>query len=363
MLPLVPLALIAATAAVAAFAAKKKPDAAAPYPPPLPPPPGPPIQPPLGIPPQIGPAVEDIWDAALPENYKAYVKEQLARQTNTTDLETLAAYFYTFGLVKTAQLLLKKANSIHAERGEPLALWPPRSPLTPGDTPVALPPLGNGQPAVQPGQPVAQPPAAQPPAAQPPAAQPPTQQTPPFIPPQPVAQQPPAVVDWAQAGLAAARAAAAMAQGAAKPPAPPGVPQEWWDKAIVAAQGALAAVPPGSIPGVPTGIPTPAQPPAPTVPVAPPANLPVGGWILSDGRLAYVLQSGDYGERIAKKFGKGASDVMALVSLNPGFPWTKGIPGMELLLPPTWWTGPRVPTIRPLPKAPAGSTTLVSKGV
>lgn len=356
MLPLVPLALIAATAAVAAFAAKKKQPDAASYPPPLAPPPGLPIQPPLGIPPQIGPAAEDIWDAALPENYKVYVKEQLAKQTNTTDLETLAAYFYTFGLVKTAMLLLKKANSIHATKGEPLAVWPPRSPLTPGDSPVALPPLGNGGSPVQP--PVAQPPVAQPPVAQPPVAQPPVAQ-PPIA--QPVGQ-PPAPVDWAQAGLAAARAAAAMAQGAAKPPAPAGVPQEWWDRAIVAAQGALAAVPPGSIPGVPTGPgTTPAAPPAPVGPVAPPADMPVGGWILADGRLAYVLQNGDWGEKIAKKFGKGGGDVAALVALNPGFPWNKGVPGMELLLPPTWWNGARNPTIRPLPKAPAGSTNLIPK--
>ena len=464
MLPLVPLALIAATAAVAALAAKRKsPDAAGPSGPgepaslpPLPPPPGVPTQPfPYGLPPQIGPGAEDVWDAALPENYKAYVKEQLARQTNTTDLETLAAYFYTFGLVKTALLLIKKANSIHATKGEPLAVWPPKSPLNPGDSPIALPSLGNGVSPVSPPQPgLPQPGLPQPGLPQPGLPQP---GVPAYVPPAG------APVDWAQAGLAAARAAASMAVGGPKPAPPPGVPQEWWDRAIAAAQAALPLLPmpgmPGSFPqpGIPTPQPTrtypvgthtrpdgtvgystqngdvttqiiatkfggsgsdlmranpgvewtknylgtdlnvpaawitsappagprgpkpPGQASAGTVPVAPAAPaptgidpaaympvsakistpLPIGGWILPDGRLAYVIQSGDYGEKIAKKFGKGAADVPALVAMNPGFPWSKGVPGMEVLLPPSWWAAGAPPTARPSPPAPAGSTKLV----
>src|SRR5262249_33263740 len=51
----------------------------------------------------------------------------------------------------------------------------------------------------------------------------------------------------------------------------------------------------------------------------------------------YTLRKGDVsGTVIAKRFGKGAADVPALVAANPGYNWRKGKVGDVIALPAGW---------------------------
>lgn len=102
-------------------------------------------------------------------------------------------------------------------------------------------------------------------------------------------------------------------------------------------------------PNGPTGGP-PVGPPAPVSPDS--IGLPKGGWIDAAGRVHYVLQPGQVtAEHIAAAWGRSGfgGEVRAL---NPTFPWGHAYAGTDMLIPETWWTGPRVPTTRP-----AGMTT------
>jgi len=82
-------------------------------------------------------------------------------------------------------------------------------------------------------------------------------------------------------------------------------------------------------------------------------GLPAGAWINDARQTAYVMQAGDYGAKIAKKFGQ--TDVPSLVKANPQIKdWSKVMPGTDINLPPTWRpVGPTEgPTLRPGPANP-----------
>lgn len=130
-------------------------------------------------------------------------------------------------------------------------------------------------------------------------------------------------------------------------------------------------VPPPGFPTVP-GFPTPPTPtPPPVVPPRPPGaqpgqrpqpstyGLPSGAWITDARQVAYVMQPGDYGAKIAGKFGQPATQVPALVKANPQVKdWTKVLPGVDLNIPATWrpLKAGEGPTLRPAPPSPSGAT-------
>lgn len=403
---LFPLLGLAALGAAAAFAGKQKgiqpTGATPPSPPPgLPPLPGTPTLP--GVPqpawptmpgtPTPGAAIDTTWDDGLNQPWAApikdYAKSLLANSTNTTDLETYAYYCYYWGFPKAAAMLIARANTLHQQRGEPNASYPPATPLTPGQSTVPLPSPPPGAPPV-----VAPPTATFPPSLPVPATVP---GKPLPVPSMPLPSMPPTssfpipspgvypttrtytavkgdtgssialkftgnAGRWTELRDANPGTAHAQYGMAFQPGRVLTLPASWPGGAGTTT---MPSAPP--VPGMPTmPMPTPVSFPGTSTTVAVPGatiGLPAGGWILPDGRLGYVLQSGDYsGARIASKFGKKEADVPSMVALNPGFPWTKGVPGMEILLPPHWWTGARTPTVRPLPSPPVGSVTLTPKG-
>ena len=202
------------------------------------------------------------------------------------------------------------------------ASWVPPTPpgLNLPPLPTEIPPLPQGFPPIPGFPPQAQPP------QQPPPQQPPPQQQPPAVPPVPPFVPPvPAV------------------------PPLPGLPQGF---------------PP--IPGFPPqGQPPQGQPPAPG-PVAPSAyGLPAGYWINQANQVAYVVQPGDYGQKIVAKLGIAAKGsewpyVAQLVKANPQVKdWTKVAPGTDVSIPPEWRplkAGERT-TTRPGPPSPGTAPT------
>lgn len=394
---LFPLLGLAALGAAAAFAGKQKG-----FKPTGPTPPSPPGLPPLpGVPgmpagtPSVpgGASIDTTWDDGLNQAWaapiKEYAKSLLANSTNTTDLETYAYYCYYWGFPKAAAMLIARANTLHQQRGEPNASYPPATPLTPGQSTVPLPAPPPGAP------PVVAPPTASFPSSLPVPATVPGTSLP--IPSMPLPSVPPTSTFpiptpgvtltprtyTAQKGDTGSSIAFKFTGNAGRwtelRDANPGTAHATYGMAFQPGRvltlpanwpgGVSTAPAPSSpVPGMPLPsmpIPTPVSFPGTSTTVAVPGaslGLPVGAWILPDGRLAYVIQSGDYGAKIAAKFGKKEADVPSMVALNPGFPWSKGVPGMEVLLPASWWTGPRTPTVRPTPPAPVGSTTLTPKG-
>ena len=120
-------------------------------------------------------------------------------------------------------------------------------------------------------------------------------------------------------------------------PVPPGVP-----------------VPPGfAIPGVTA--------PASTAKVDPSVyGLKPGVWINDARQIAYVVQPGDYGAKIAAKVtgkseGQAAAYVASLVKANPGKNWQKMAAGTDLVIPEGWRpvAANEGPTFRPGPPNPS----------
>lgn len=130
-----------------------------------------------------------------------------------------------------------------------------------------------------------------------------------------------------------------------KPPPPPG-PQQ---------------IPPGGFTPPPSGPPIP--PPPAGLPEPSALGLPKGGWIDGENDLRYTIQQGDFGLVIAKKFGRGAADVPAMVRepRNAGRDWTKSFAGEAVWLPNDWWTGSRTPTKRAGPAGPVSQSKVQFK--
>lgn len=99
-------------------------------------------------------------------------------------------------------------------------------------------------------------------------------------------------------------------------------------------------------------------------------GLPLGAWINDARQLAYVVQPGDYGTKIAARI-TGMEESLAhkfvpqLIEANPQVKdWREVAPGTDLLIPPSWReVAPHEnPTERPGPPAPAASLAMGERG-
>lgn len=264
-------------------------------------------------------------DPNTPDYILSAMQAEIHGSNSTADLEKLAYVLYNeWHLPDDAYLLIQASNTLHDARGEPHASYPPVDNSTgvlpaglsdvPGGTQTigptpqfdvvpplpftvppqdVVPPLPGGLGSVNPGPPIKLPPIKLPPVAQ--------------VPPQiPVPALPPGVTTPA----------------VYTPPAPPVPP--------------IFQTPP-SLPPLPTGgIVTPAS-----------IGLPDGAYNAANGQTHYILKSGDYGAKIATKFGQGAAQVPQLVAANPGFDFNTGQPGNDLNIPAGWWQGSHVQTTKP----------------
>jgi len=242
-------------------------------------------------------AGDDKWDANLPQAHRQKLESMLANpETTSAELLTWSAIMGQYGYPKASATLAREAARRQAQ-----------------PTATAQPPPGQQQPGN--AWPFPQPT----PMPQPPQQQPP----PPTVPPTP---------GWP------------TGQPTAQPgQPPPQVPPGW----------------PSGFPAPPAGFPTPpGWPTPPGFPTSPTGakpepsvyGLPQGAYVADDRRVHYILQSGDYGPKIAKKFKQPDSAVPALVKENPGKgDWTKLPVGMDLLIPESWFVLPpgAVPTTKP----------------
>jgi LysM repeat protein len=90
-------------------------------------------------------------------------------------------------------------------------------------------------------------------------------------------------------------------------------------------------------------------PGVPPLPTPPAGALPKGAFYNDQGELRYTVEKGDYGARIAKKFGKNPPEpwVPSMVAANPQVKdWKKVYPGQVIALP-NEWADPNAPP--PLP--------------
>lgn len=263
----------------------------------------------------------EIFDSNMPLEFRQAAIEILQNagtKYSGLDVERAAQLYYLNGYVKTALLLTRRANEVYRKNGQPeTATFPPQglggtqppgsipTPPIPGVPPVPVPPVPP-IPGVPPPV-IVGPPKATPPGGRPPLP-------------------------------------------GEQPPPPSGGPP-------------LPGIPPGFIPPIPPMVPPGGAPPIvpPTPTLADPASLglPKGGFIDATG-VRYVLQDGDFGLKVAQKFGKGAGNVSELVKEpgNAGRNWNKSFPGEDVKIPESWWTGPRALTTRPGPANPLGKAKI-----
>jgi len=281
----------------------------------------------------------DPLDANLPADVRASVLANLSGNANPNELWQLAVMLYANGYPKASQAVLGRANQVRAGMGLPALPFPPPAfqsgpgPVSPGQ-PVPPPPAPPGLPQIPPLPPS---PLPQQPGLPAQPQIPPPGPTPPFVPP-------------------------------AQPPVAPGVPAP----SLQEIQNALNQL------GLPVpGIPAQPQPPvAPSIPIPrppapmppPPAPMPAGkplpdgAYWGPDGRVHYKTQPGDFGAKIAAKFGQ--TNVPELVANNPGKgDWSKMGVGTDLLIPVSWTLpyaktaipavpSPMAPPAQPMPGVP-----------
>ena len=234
---------------------------------------------------------DDKWDANLPAEHRAKLEQMIANpETSSTELLTWSGIMGQYGYPKAAATLAREAARRQAA---PTSTAPPPGQQQPNAWPFP-------QPTPQPAPPQQQPPA-------------------PTVPPVP---------GWPTAQ-----------PGQPPPQVPPGWPSGF-------------PAPPAGFP-TPPGWPTPPGFPSPTGAKPEPSvyGLPQNAYVADDRRVHYIVQSGDYGAKIAKKFKQaGDSAVPALVKENPGKgDWTKMPVGTDLLIPEPWFVLPpgAMPTTKP----------------
>ena len=332
-----------------------------------------------GKPPGANPPIPQQWDASVDATQRQAWATGLTQMMTASECGAYANFLQQNGYPVAAQTFGSRALVLQAAEGTPAPLVQPGTPPAPPAPPVIVSPPSPPQttpPFQFPGLPGGLPSL---PGGLPTIPGFPGNTAPPTAPPVPAPPVPAPPVPGFPGGLPVPGFPGGLpvpgfpGTTPTTPPAPP-VPAPPVPAPPVPAPPLPGGLP---IPGFPGGLPvpgfpgtTPTAPPVPPpVPPHPPAEkpqpsaygLPAGAWINDARQVAYVVQPGDYGAKIAGKFGN--SDVPGLVKANPQIKdWTKVMAGVDVNIPPTWrpvkaneW-----PTLRPGPAAPGNQPVPVA---